>query len=61
MKKILELKGVHKLQKEEQKGIKGSNFNRPYCGPPGRCCVRLPEGGEFCDFGYCVANGCIWA
>ena len=61
MKKILELTGVQKLSKDQQKQIKGSNLSAPYCGRPGQCCVRTPSGNEFCDYGYCVRGGCIWA
>ncbi len=61
MKKILNLSGVQKLSKADQEAVKGSWGNRVYCGGPGRCCVRLPNGGEFCDYGYCMGNRCVWA
>lgn len=63
MKKILNLKGIQKLTKEDQKQIKGA-WGRPfvYCGPPRMCCSAFIGGQEFCDFGYCQPNGtCIWA
>ncbi len=53
MKKIINLTHVKRLSKEQQQEITGANFNRPYCGPPGQCCVNLPNGGRFCDYGYC--------
>ncbi len=61
MKKIINLTHVKRLSKEQQQEITGANFNRPYCGPPGQCCVNLPNGGRFCDYGYCLSNGCMWA
>lgn len=62
MKNILNLNGVQKLSKKEQQDIKGSWGHRVYCGGPKRCCFRLPNGAEFCDYGYCQSNvNCIWA
>ncbi|WP_109301266.1 hypothetical protein [Aquimarina sp. AU474] len=62
MKKILGLTGIQTISKQEQQGIKGSWGRRVYCGAPNMCCTRLPNGGEWCDFGYCQSNGnCIWA
>ncbi|WP_103067979.1 hypothetical protein [Aquimarina sediminis] len=62
MKKILNVTGVQKLSKQTQQEIKGAGFSRPYCGGPGRCCIRTANGGVFCDYGYCMPNGsCVWA
>ena len=62
MKKILNLKGIQQLSKEDQQEIKGSWGNRLYCDGPRRCCFRFPHGGEVCDYGYCLPNGsCVWA
>ncbi|MFD2564861.1 hypothetical protein [Aquimarina rubra] len=64
MKKILNLKGIQKLTKEDQQQIKGSSIPRRYvyCGAPGMCCMAFLGGPEYCDFGYCQPNGtCIWA
>ncbi|AXT59147.1 hypothetical protein D1816_01870 [Aquimarina sp. AD10] len=61
MKKILNLSGVQKLSKLEQEKIKGKGFNRPYCKGTNMCCVRLPNGQEWCDFGYCNNGRCTWA
>ena len=62
MKKILSLHGVQKLSKLEQQEIRGAAHPRVYCGGPRRCCIRLANGGEFCDYGYCQPNGsCMWA
>ncbi len=62
MKKILALTGSQKLSKEQQKEITGAGRPRVYCDGPKRCCFNLPNGGRFCDYGYCQPNGnCIWA
>ncbi len=62
MKKILNLTGVQKLSKEQQQEIKGAWGRGVYCGPPRMCCTRLPNGQEWCDFGYCRQHGrCDWA
>ncbi|WP_108869276.1 hypothetical protein [Aquimarina aquimarini] len=62
MKNLLELKGVQKLSKKAQQEIQGAGRPRVYCGGPRRCCIRLANGVEFCDYGYCQSNGsCIWA
>ncbi len=47
MKKILELKGIQKLSKEDQGEIRGSRW-RVTCCPRG--CLL---GGRFCEPGYC--------
>lgn len=62
MKKIKDLKGIKALSKTEQGSIMGAWGNRVYCGGPNRCCRRMANGQEFCDYGYCQSNGnCIWA
>ncbi|WP_378188291.1 hypothetical protein ACE939_07470 [Aquimarina sp. W85] len=62
MKLIKNLKGIKTLSKTEQSSIKGSLANRVYCNGPHQCCVRWPNGQEFCDYGYCQSNGnCMWA
>ncbi|MDY8135355.1 hypothetical protein [Aquimarina sp. 2201CG5-10] len=61
MKKILNLSGIQKLSKEQQKEITGAARPRVYCGGPRQCCINH-GGNEFCDYGYCMPNGnCIWA
>ncbi len=61
MKKILKLKGVQELNREQQKHITGANLSRPYCKGHNQCCVTTCNGVELCDYGYCVRGGCIWA
>ncbi len=61
MKKISNLKGIKILSKKEQNEINGSMFSRPYCKGNNQCCVDTPSGFTFCDYGYCVRGGCIWA
>ena len=53
MKKILELKGIQKLTKIEQKNIKGIFWNNISCCPSGRGCKISYPGGSFCEAGYC--------
>ncbi len=66
MKKILNLTGVQKLSREQQRNVKGS------WGPTVRCCNPNPRngsgnkcrisfpGGSFCEPGRCTQNGgCI--
>lgn len=60
MKKISNLKGIKVLSKKEQGEINGAMFNRPYCKGNNQCCMRIND-FEFCDYGYCVRGGCIWA
>ncbi|WP_299623322.1 hypothetical protein [uncultured Tenacibaculum sp.] len=60
MKKLKNLTGLKVLSKEELSEIHGANFNRPYCKGNRQCCVMV-NGFEFCDYGYCVRGGCIWA
>ncbi|MEB3347967.1 hypothetical protein U6A24_21005 [Aquimarina gracilis] len=52
MKKILELKGVQKLNREQQQKIKGAWGNVSCC-PSGRGCQISFPGGSFCEPGYC--------
>ncbi len=52
MKKILDLKGIKTLSRNEQQHIKGA-WGRVSCCPTGRGC-RLNFGGEIhCEPGYC--------
>ena len=59
MKKILNLKGVQKLNKQEQKSIKGSGF-RISCCPRRNGCLLSFGNQSFCEPGYCNRWGqCI--
>lgn len=60
MKKNSDLKGIKVLSKKEQQEVDGGMVYRPYCKGPRQCCVMV-NGFEFCDYGYCVNGGCIWA
>ncbi|MDH7444037.1 hypothetical protein [Aquimarina sp. 2201CG14-23] len=58
MKKILELKGVQELSKEEQRSVKGAWGNVSCCGR-NKCRISFP-GGSFCEPGRCLDwGGCI--
>ena len=59
MKKILELTGVQKLSKDEQRQIKGAWGVG--CCPSGRGCLISFGGQSFCEPGYCDRWGrCIF-
>ncbi|WP_298548881.1 hypothetical protein [uncultured Aquimarina sp.] len=61
MKKILDLQGIQKLSKGEQRSIKGAWGNVSCC-PSGRGCQISFPGGSFCEPGYCNGwRGCILA
>lgn len=60
MKKLKNLSELKVLSKKELSEINGANFYRPYCKGHNTCCVRV-NNQEFCDYGYCVHGGCIWA
>ncbi|MEW7281108.1 hypothetical protein ABW636_21135 [Aquimarina sp. 2201CG1-2-11] len=59
MKKILNLNGVQKLNKQEQKSIKGAGYHIGCC-PNGNGC-RISFGNQsFCEPGRCLGwRGCI--
>ncbi len=60
MKKILSLKGVQELSKEQQRQIKGAMTSITCCGR-NRCRISY-AGGSFCEPGRClggVYNRCI--
>ncbi|WP_459209852.1 hypothetical protein [Aquimarina rhabdastrellae] len=53
MKKILNLKGIKTLNRDEQQQIKGA-WGRVSCCPSGRGCLLGYYNGEpFCEPGYC--------
>ncbi|MCF2875490.1 MULTISPECIES: hypothetical protein [unclassified Tenacibaculum] len=59
MKNLKNLNGFKALSKQEQVQINGGG--RTYCKGSNMCCSRLPNGVEFCDYGYCFGNRCVWA
>lgn len=65
MKRILELEGIQKLSKEQQRSIKGAMTSITCCNPNPRtgtgnkCRISYP-GGSFCEPGSCQPwGGCI--
>jgi len=61
MKKILNLKGIQKLSKEEQGSIKGAWQGRATCCPSGRGCLISFGNQSFCEPGRCTQwGGCIF-
>ncbi len=61
MKKILNLSGVQKLSKQEQRQLKGGRTSISCC-PTGRGCQISFPGGSFCEPGRCNPfgwGGCI--
>lgn len=58
MKNILELTGVQKLTKQQQRNIKGAIASISCCGR-NKCRISY-AGGSFCEPGRCTSNGgCI--
>ncbi|MDY8135356.1 hypothetical protein [Aquimarina sp. 2201CG5-10] len=53
MKKILDLNGIKKLSREEQKEIKGLAGSRGICCPSGRGCLIA----GYCEPGICYGWG----
>lgn len=61
MKNLKNLNGLKVLSKKELSEINGA-IGRPYCKGRKQCCIRIGNGMEFCDYGYCQSNGnCVWA
>ncbi|WP_459209851.1 hypothetical protein [Aquimarina rhabdastrellae] len=52
MKKILNLKGIKTLNRDEQQQIKGA-WGRVSCCPTGRGCLIAFGNETFCEPGYC--------
>ncbi len=61
LKNILNLEGVKKLNKNEQKSLEGGRTpNGPCFYKNGQCCDTSSPNGVFCEAGRCGQWGCIW-
>ncbi len=63
LKNILNLEGVQKLNKEEQKSLQGGKRGGgAFCfyDSQGRCCSTRRPDGVFCEYGRCGRWGCVW-
>ncbi len=56
MKKILELQGVQKLNRQQQLQIRGARFQ----GCCSRNSCRIGPGGRYCEPGRCSSYRCIF-
>ncbi len=59
MKKLVNLKGVKTLNKNEQKSISGGSCHG--CTQQGgQCCITFGNGFELCEPGNCINGSCLW-
>ncbi len=60
MKKILNLKGIQEISKQQQQNIKGA-WGRATCCPSGRGCLIRIGPRSFCEPGRCTSwGGCVF-